>query len=268
MAQYKNFSSIKYQPDTNQTAKSQSFQCQICGDTGVVFDAEGNTHPCRCWKIKQLTGKQNRANLPRALQSMTFENFDLSYYPANEIPNLNHTVKNSYLSYAANAKKQAEEFVKSILNSSNASGIQGLMFQGQVGSGKTHLAAAIANQLISNNKQILFLVVPDFLDEIRMSYGNYGEFNELNLMNKAKNTEVLILDDLGAHNFSEWTKNKLFSLINHRINSELPMIITTNLDLNELKDILGERIISRIVAGCKPCLLPVKRDIRLTKLHR
>ena len=95
-----------------------------------------------------------------------------------------------------------------------------------------------------------------------------GEFTEMELMNSAKNAGVLILDDLGAHNFSEWTRNKLFSLINYRINNDLPMVITTNLHLVELQNILGERIISRIISVCKPCLLPVKRDIRLTKLRK
>ena len=272
MANIQEFNSLNINSDFKNSKLSKAFsdnvKCSICGDTGVVFDADGNTHPCNCWKQKQNAKKFVDANIPRALRNMTFTNFDLSYYPANESPNLKYGTPCSYLAYAKKAKKFSEDFTREIIGSSESAGHTGLLLQGQVGSGKTHLAAAVANKLIAANKQVLFLVVPDFLDEIRMTYGNFGEFNEMDLMNKAKNAGVLILDDLGAHNFSDWTKNKLFSLINYRINSELPMIITTNLHMEQMQDILGERIISRIISVCKPCLLPVKRDIRLSKLHK
>lgn len=267
MAQYKNFDSIELPANTS-TNPNLEVKCKICNDSGVVFDKNGNLKPCKCWKQRQLAKKKRKAQLPTALQKMTFEQFDLSFYPANEKPSISHDTTHSYLDYAKNAKYQAEKFVNSIVTSGTADDITGIMFQGQVGSGKTHLAAAIANKLIANNIDVLFLVVPDFLDEMRMSYGSLGEFDEVAMMNRAKNAPILILDDLGMHNFSQWTKNKLFTLINYRLNNNLPMIITTNLNMDELKEIVGERITSRIIAACIPCLLPVKRDIRLAKLHR
>ena len=139
------------------------------------------------------------------------------------------------------------------------------MLEGQIGSGKTHLAAAIANELLAAGQHILFLVVPDFLDELRNSYHSSGEFNEIEIMEQAKNIPVLILDDLGNHNFTEWTQNKLFSLINYRLNQQLPSIITTNLDIPSLAEVLGQRVVSRIIASCEVCLLPVPKDIRLLK---
>ena len=267
MAQYKNFDSIDL-PSSAAGQADVAAKCPLCGDSGVVFDKAGNLKPCICWKNKQMQKKMQRAQLPPALQNMTFDSFDLSFYPANEMPSFTHNTQHSYLDYAKNAKTKAEKFAKQVLMSGDLSQVQGIMFQGQVGSGKTHLSAAIANKLLVNNIDVLFLVVPDFLDEMRMSYGSLGEFNEITMMNKAKNAQVLILDDLGMHNFSQWTKNKLFTLINYRLNNQLPMIITTNLNLDELKEIVGERVISRIIAACEPCLLPVKIDIRLAKLHR
>lgn len=269
MAQYQQFDPEEYpSPKSDFHHNMPKVHCAICGDTGVVFDKDGQPHPCRCWQKQQLERRQKNANLPKALRLMTFDNFDLSYYPANERPDLNANLQFSYLDFAKKAKKAAETFAQNIIAGIPAAEQEGLLLQGQVGSGKTHLAAAIANVLIQHQQEVLFLVVPNFLDEMRMSYGNNGEFNESQLMNRAQNAEVLILDDLGAHNFSDWTKNKLFTLINYRINQCLPMIITTNLQLDDLCDILGERIISRIIAGCKPCLLPVKQDIRLSRLKR
>lgn len=268
MVDFENFNSINWRSTmADGSADVRKVNCSICGDTGVVFDKNGNTHPCRCWKQKQAHQRFADAKIPKALRSMRFENFDFSYYPANESPDLKVGGAFSYLAYAKKAKQASEQFSAAVIDGSEQNPM-GLMLQGQVGSGKTHLAAAIANSLVDANKNVLFLVVPDFLDEIRMSYDNMGEFTEMELMNSAKNAGVLILDDLGAHNFSEWTRNKLFSLINYRINNDLPMVITTNLHLAELQNILGERIISRIISVCKPCLLPVKRDIRLTKLRK
>lgn len=267
MAQYKKFDSINLPKSDFDSVQDAAVKCPVCGDSGVVFDAEGNMKPCSCWRRKQYQAKMRKAQLPPALQKMTLDNFDLSFYPANETPNLVNSAAKTYLDYAKHSKQKAAEFIGQILNNGHQQ-TQGIMFQGQVGSGKTHLSAAIANELVKHNINVLFLVVPDFLDEIRMSYGSLGEFNEITMMNNAKNAQVLILDDLGMHNFSQWTKNKLFTLINYRLNNQLPMIITTNLELEELKEIVGERVISRIIAACEPCLLPVKIDIRLAKLHR
>lgn len=267
MAQYKNFDSIEL-PKSVIKQNNSADECPICGGSGVVFDNAGNMKPCHCWKQKQQRKKMQKAQLPSALQKMTFTNFDMSFYPANEIPDFAYEYKFSYLDYAKNARKKAVNFVQEILGGEDLSQVAGLMFQGQVGSGKTHLSAAIANNLISNGIDVLFLVVPDFLDEMRMSYGNLGEFDETAMMDNAKKAQVLILDDLGMHNFSEWTKNKLFTLINYRLNNQLPMIITTNMKMEDLKELVGERITSRIIAACEPCMLPVKIDIRLAKLHK
>ena len=82
-------------------------------------------------------------------------------------------------------------------------------------------------------------------------------------MERAKKAKVLILDDLGNHNFSEWTQGILFSILNFRINENLPTIATTNLDLNTLAEVLGERSLSRLISISEPSLLPTPKDIRI-----
>jgi len=74
---------------------------------------------------------------------------------------------------------------------------------------------------------------------------------------------LLILDDLGAHNYTDWTRNKLFSIINYRLNYMLPTIITTNINLEDLEHFLGERTTSRIIHMCHPYRLLVEVDIRV-----
>jgi DNA replication protein DnaC len=82
-------------------------------------------------------------------------------------------------------------------------------------------------------------------------------------MDTARKAEVLVLDDLGAHNFTEWTQNKIFSLINYRMNHGLPCVITTNLSLEEMNQVVGLRTVSRIIEMCKIYRLYVDEDIRV-----
>jgi len=103
-----------------------------------------------------------------------------------------------------------------------------LVFSGGYGSGKTHLAAAIANTVKSD---LYFAVVPDMLDYLRAAIdparlgedNSYGERFEL-----IKNVGLLVLDDLGTENQSVWVKQAMFQLINHRYTRRLPTVITTN----------------------------------------
>ena len=109
-------------------------------------------------------------------------------------------------------------------------------------------------------------MVPDFLDDLRTALlhntGDSHEPDDVALLRSVRQVAVLILDDLGAHNYTEWTCNKLYSLLNYRLNYHLPVIITTNLKMPDLDECLGERTTSRIVQMCGIRRLTVDRDIR------
>ena len=102
-----------------------------------------------------------------------------------------------------------------------------LVLQGLNGCGKTHLAAAIANQLRESGKQVLFIVVPDLLDHLRSSFGPESRVSYDALFEKIKKIPVLILDDFGEHSATPWAQEKLYQLINYRYNARLATVITT-----------------------------------------
>jgi DNA replication protein DnaC len=98
------------------------------------------------------------------------------------------------------------------------------------GCGKTHLAAAIGNAAAENGTQVVFLTVPDLLDKLRRSYGSasspgYTPYDRL--FNIVRDAELLILDDLGAQNETNWGREKLFQILNHRYVTVRPTVITT-----------------------------------------
>ncbi|MHB1421559.1 MAG: ATP-binding protein [Bacillota bacterium] len=235
-----------------------SVSCPECRDRGLVVK-NGEAHRCRCMKQKAIIDHFRHANITRQRRKCTLENFDLSYY-SKEIED-NTYGKITYYEMARRALDGARQFVENSIKNPHA---RGLLFCGPVGSGKTFLASAIANALMDNYRQVLFAVVPDLLDEIKFTYqgqpdNNHGERELLHLASKA---EVLILDDLGAHNYTQWTQNKLYSIINRRSNEQLPIIITTNLELVDLEEYLGERTTSRLVELCQVYRLMVETDIR------
>jgi DNA replication protein DnaC len=95
--------------------------------------------------------------------------------------------------------------------------------------------------------------VPDFLDEIRASYHEDDEddYDRESPFELAKQSTVLILDDLGTEKITEWAREKLLQLINYRMNNQLATIITTNLSLNDISERLGQRVHSRLKAMCE-----------------
>lgn len=146
------------------------------------------------------------------------------------------------------AKRLAQTFCADIKTNPRATGI---MLIGPYGCGKTHLAAAILHQSAENGIPGMFVVAPDLLAQIRSSYRTEdGRADEI--VDAAKNTPLLVLDDLGAEKASAWVQEQLYMLINHRYEHMLPTVITTNNDGQELEQELGRRTLSRLAEMTVP----------------
>lgn len=240
-----------------EVSRNESFRCELCQDRGLILnDTKGNVvRVCPCTKQRYLELRYQYANITPEIKSCTFEGFCLDYY------------RGVHKKQAIAALEAARRFVDDYLRDPHT---RGLLFTGDVGSGKTYLAGAIANALLRENVRVLFIVVPDFLDELRATYNKVTssegtEPDDVTLLRGVREVDVLILDDLGAHNYTSWTCNKLYSLLNYRLNYQLPVIITTNLSLGQLEQFLGERTTSRIVQMCRIYELHVTKDIRHQK---
>lgn len=236
--------------------------CPICGGSGFVLLQDGTAKRCACYAEQRLLLAQKEARLQPNLRRMSFANFDLACYPSGiTAPG---GKGQTYYQLAREAREKTIKCCQEVIKGGRP---RGLLLLGQVGSGKTHLAAAAANQLLRRGKRVLFLVVPDFLDELRNSFGGEGAESQ-RLLDKAKRTEVLVLDDLGTHNMSDWTRSVLFSVLNYRVNEGLTTIATSNLDFAALQEQLGTRSLSRLLSLCEPCLLVSDCDIRLRGLEK
>ena len=101
-----------------------------------------------------------------------------------------------------------------------------LIIMGKSDVGKTHLAAAIANKLIENDKIVLMERLTNLLDRIRETYENNTK-SENELIEIYSNADMLIIDDLGTEKISNWALEKLYTIIQNRYENGLPIIITT-----------------------------------------
>jgi DNA replication protein DnaC len=118
-----------------------------------------------------------------------------------------------------------------------------LVFRGNYGCGKTHLAAAIANVAEQNGIPVVFGIVPDLLDHLRATFAPNSDTPYDALFDKLREVQLLVLDDFGAENSTAWATEKLFQLINYRYNYRMPTVITTN---HRLMAHMDERIRSRL----------------------
>lgn len=180
-------------------------------------------------KISHLT---KSSNIPKRYRNATFESFNPKDNPRA----------------LEKAKNFADNFPRN----------KGLLLTGPVGTGKTHLACAIANALLNKLYSVYFGNVVDIMSFIRGTYSRDSSLTEEEAVNiMTKEVDLFIIDDLGKENNTEYTLSMLYQLINRVYENEKPIIITTNFNSIELARKLGERgqaIVSRITEMCEPVI--------------
>ena len=117
-----------------------------------------------------------------------------------------------------------------------------LVLAGNHGTGKTHLAVAIANYRLERGSPSIFIVVPDLLDRLRATFSPTSDVSYDELFESAREVELLILDDLGAQSSTPWAQEKLYQIINERYNRRLPTVMTSNMRLDDMEMRLRSRI--------------------------
>jgi DNA replication protein DnaC len=134
-----------------------------------------------------------------------------------------------------------------------------LVLLGLPGTGKTHLAAAIANDRRASGGTAYFITAPDLLDYLRSAYAPDSKVSYDKVFEAVRTAPLLVLDDLGAQSGTPWAQEKLFQLLNYRYNAELPTVITSNLTLKEQDPRIESRMLDPRLCDVWPLDVPPYR---------
>ena len=209
--------------------------CPICNGIGFIRREVPMTDPnfgkveiCQCRQEEVLRNAHHRLYQFANLESLRQFTFD-SFRP--------HGKEGTLAEQEAFALEGAYNSCKSFAGQLNG----WLLITGNYGCGKTHLAASIANQAVSLGIPTLFLTAPDLLDWLRFAYSD-PETTFEQRFEEIRNIQLLILDDFGTENATPWSQEKLFQIFNYRYLNRLPMVITTNHDLDSIEKRISSRL--------------------------
>lgn len=216
------------------------YDCEKCHDTGY----NGGSF-CECFN--KLCGSLSAAELNKTaqIQLSSFDTFSLSYYQGDDY----FTMERIY----SFARRYAEGF--------NPDSESILMF-GKTGLGKTHLSLAIANAVLSKGYSVIYDSIINILRKIEREHFSREHSDEM--INLVMNTDLLILDDLGTEYETAFYSSTVYNIINTRLNSGKPTIISTNLDFAGIRRRYDERVVSRITS-VYVCMEFKGEDVRFQK---
>lgn len=124
-----------------------------------------------------------------------------------------------------------------------------LIFHGTTGTGKNHLASAIANHLLPQGYSVLIIKVADLMSRFRACYQRDSDISEERLSHELAAVDLLVLDEVGVSHGSNDEQVQINRLIDNRVNKFKPIMVLTNLNLKELENNLGGRNIDRLLAN-------------------
>ena len=223
-------------PTSSTTDKTQNEVevCPICNGVGYLHRSLPVSDP-NFGKLVPCVCQQNEAM--QATKSRMYQLSNLDVYHAMTFPAFSVQgrlgLADEHINSLQYALSQAQQFA--------ASPRGWLLLMGSYGCGKTHLAAAVANTCVEFGMNTIFLTAPDLLDWLRYSYDSVGSSFE-ERFEEIRNINLLVLDDLGAHNATSWAAEKLFQIIDYRYTRKLPTVVTMNLDLEDLDARIRSRL--------------------------
>lgn len=220
------------------------WDCPICEDRGYTEPG----HACVCRLRRLRDERMLKAGLPENFATMTFENFDLSYYNDPE------DMKNKC--------RRLKQFVAKLKAGEK---MGNLLLRGDVGRGKTHLSLAVANAVLRNGQTVQYAHCDGLMDDIRNDLFGDDNMKRSDTIARVLSADLFILDDLGRESVSEFVITQLTYIIETRNEENKSWIINTNLRPDEIESLYGARLADRIFAKCSVFRLESENSIRLSK---
>ena len=222
--------------------KKSLYKCDKCMDTGWLLVPNTKGAPiaisCECRDAERLKNQWKSAGINIENKKLTFKNFKIW----NE---------------SSRISKEAAIDYYNRFNSIRHDRVNSIIFCGQVGSGKTHLAVALAINFINKGIRVIYMPYRDIITKIKQNIMDNEYYKKL--ISKFQTCEILLIDDLFKGKVTESEINIMFEIINYRYLNHLPIIVNSEYVIERIL-YFDEAIGSRIYEMCKDYVVEIKKD--------
>jgi DNA replication protein DnaC len=203
-----------------------------CDGSGFLFDDDGRrARPCSC-RPARMARKRAAAvagRLPKRFREVSFDR--------EPVVSMNPALLREVRAYVRNIGERLDEG-------------RGIWFAGKVGAGKTTLAMLVSKAAMEADRTVAIYSLPRLLALLRDTYGEDARYSLSELIDRLCSVDLLHIDDVGAEQSSPWVLEQLYTIVNTRYEDGKAMLLTTNLDREQLEAQIGARTVSRLYEMC------------------
>jgi DNA replication protein DnaC len=219
----------------------------VCEGNGWILGEDGTATPCECRerRIGRALSRGMGTGIPKRFRGVSFDRKPICDLEPSRL-------------------RHIRVFVEQI--DQNLDEGRGLWFMGDVGTGKTSLAMLVSQAAEKAGRSVAIYPITRLLAEIKDTYDSDSAGSYMSLFRRLCSVDLLHLDDLGAEKRTDWVLEQLYSIINERWQDKRSIVVTTNItDLDELREQLGARTVSRLIEICDDPIPIMGPDLRLVE---
>jgi DNA replication protein DnaC len=221
----------------------------VCDGSGWILGPEDVARPCECRESRMARRRARgvASTIPPRYRGVGFDRPPIS--------DLARTAR------SAPVVDEVRAFVGT-LDERLAEG-RGLWLMGDVGTGKTALAMLVSKATAEAGRSVAIYSLPRLLARIRRTYdADAGEGSYLDFFGRLTSVDLLHIDDLGAEKRSDWVLEQLYAIVDERYQAQRSIVVTTNLEVDDLEEQIGPRTVSRLAEICGDPLPLYGEDLR------
>lgn len=233
-------------------------KCKVCGKPyknipqiipvlGKAYDRSYQVPDCNCEHIEAQRKEEKKQGQELAEKIKELKNCGISI----------RFLEKSFSNFEKDNDQKAYNLCRDYAKSFGKNKKEGLLLCGAAGTGKTHLAVAVIDYVARLKhkllkKGIIFITVSDLVDEIRKKqFQEPKDYYNDTYRDSIMECDLLVLDDLGTESITSWTVDLIHQIIDYRYRERKQTMFTTNLSLDDIRKIYGERTFSRIYEMCQ-----------------